>query len=62
MTPFSKAGLTQIFSQVHVLSAHLSTIVKECAQLGKTPDIRLDKLPTAITGLSNVNKYHRLGF
>ena len=49
-----------MLSQVHILSAHLSltTEVKECAQPGnrtyKTPYIRLDMLPTAITGMANI--------
>ena len=50
------------------LSAHLSLvtdIVKECAQPGnrtcKTPDIRLDTLPTAITRMENIKGYHQFG-
>ena len=64
--------LDKFFHQVHVhvFSAHLSLvadniIVKDCAQPGnracKTPDIRMDTLQTAITGMANINGYHQLG-
>ena len=43
----------------------MTTIVKECAQPGnrtcKTPNIRLVTLPTAMTGMANINGYHQLG-
>ena len=56
-----KAGLTQILSLV--LGAHPSLVTdkyfKECTRPGKrickTPDVRLNMLPTAIIEPTNIN-------
>ena len=61
--PFFSAGLTQILSQVHVLSAHLSLITGNYGErVCPTWELStLDWTATAITGMENINGYLRLG-